>query len=101
MMSSQSTSTPVRIWKPISFASNVVALNENSSPDPKARKTGAATTKCRAMQNMSTREIKTEKKRYKLIPNHADILPRTKDGEDSTQHKRKEGTYYRTEIIRL
>ena len=78
-----------------------MALNKNSSSDPTVSKTGAATTKCLAMQNMSTREIKTEKKRYELIPNHADILPWTNDGEDSTQIKRKEGMYYRTEIISL
>jgi hypothetical protein len=73
-METGSDQTKHRIWKPISFASNVVALNKNSS-DPMARKTGAATTKCPAMQNMSTREIKTGKRRYELIPNHADILP--------------------------
>jgi hypothetical protein len=74
-METGSDRTKHRIWKPISFASNVVALNKNSSSDPTVRKTGAATTKCPAMQNMSTREIKTEKRRYELIPNHADILP--------------------------
>jgi hypothetical protein len=34
---------PARIWKPISFASDVVVLSEYSSPDPRERKTGAAT----------------------------------------------------------
>jgi hypothetical protein len=84
------TPMPARIWKPISFASDVVVLSEYSSPDPRARKTGAATKKGQLHKTLSCENKNSRKRWYTLIPNLADNLPGNNDGQDCANHKWKE-----------